>query len=430
MNRFILAALLTTLLAVLCRTVHLSLRRSGKAGTERLKERYPKSAGRIERWQRSWPQLTHTFVVLSVLCQFCTGVLIGLAIANWLPGKWMLAVAVAAGFYVLSLTGLHALTRGISLRMADLISVKSLPAAGLVHRLLLPLTIPLYWLDQSLIDALNEQQNGNDSDHSPSAEDEILSVVNQSDDEDLEDEERRMIRRALKLDDTLVREIMTPRVHIRALDGTLTGYEALYELKDAIYSRFPVYGADIDNIQGILHVKDLLKASAENQLDQSVLTLTSDPKFIREELPVDDLLADLRETRQHFAVVLDEFGGTAGVVTLEDILEELVGEIEDEYDVEQTLVNTVSEGIYLVEAKTPVTEINQRFQIGIPVGLDYDSIGGYVSHELGRIARRNETLEGDGFKIRITEASAHQLHKLEIKISKPVQEQNVESPSP
>jgi CBS domain containing-hemolysin-like protein len=183
---------------------------------------------------------------------------------------------------------------------------------------------------------------------------------------------------------------MVPRIDVMALDVETSVPEAIDALLAAGHSRAPVYENTIDNILGILYSKDLLKLWRSGKLEGNLRNLLRPAYFVPETKKANDLLADLQQRRTHMAVVVDEYGGTAGIVTLEDIVEEIVGDIRDEYDVnEEVYVERVSEAEYIFDARVNIDEVNELLNTRLPSD-DSDSLGGYIYGQLGRIPTANE----------------------------------------
>ncbi len=251
--------------------------------------------------------------------------------------------------------------------------------------------------------------------------DEIISLVEQdAHDEDeesaLEDSERRMIRGIFDLDETLVKEIMTPRVDIDALVNTASIAEAKKLIVRSGHSRIPVYNESIDQIVGLVYAKDLLN---DERIDRNggLKQFLHAPVFVPETKNIGDLLDEFRQTKKQIAVIIDEYGGTAGLVTIEDILEEIVGEIRDEYDLHEVdeLYTFDGEGRVIAEARTPIDEINELLNTTIPVDEDYDTIGGYITSKLGRIPRNQEVIQIDDLEVQIVEADERKIARLNLR---------------
>ncbi|MCT8336888.1 HlyC/CorC family transporter [Methanoculleus sp. Afa-1] len=209
----------------------------------------------------------------------------------------------------------------------------------------------------------------------------------------IEEEERDMLYSVLRFGDTTVREVMTPRVDVVMVEDVATLEGALAILNETGFSRIPVYHERIDNIVGLLNVKDVFSAVFRQQTSATIANLMYEPYFIPESKKIDELLKELQVKKQHMAVVLDEYGSFAGIVTVEDMLEELVGEIMDEFDEEDPEVQQIEDGVYLVDARTWVEHINDDLELSLPLTDAYESIGGLVIERLGHIPRRGEVVK-------------------------------------
>lgn len=252
-----------------------------------------------------------------------------------------------------------------------------------------------------------------------SVEDEILSFVESYGDDrssSLEEDEKRMIRGIFDLDDMSVREIMTPRVDLLALPSSASVAEAKAMFVSSGHSRIPIYGRSVDEIKGILYAKDFLDEAkvAGRSLDQ----LAHKPIFIPETKAVGELFNEIKRTRNHFAVIIDEYGGTAGVVTFEDIIEEIVGEIHDEYDSEEDIKSKpqlMPDGSIILEARTLISDVNEILDADIPDNDAADTIGGFVCSELGRIPDSGEEFAIPGkVKVSVLKADKRKIQTLKL----------------
>lgn len=253
-----------------------------------------------------------------------------------------------------------------------------------------------------------------------SAEDEIMSLVEQDSEEDgnspLEEDEKRMIKGIFDLDYTPVREIMTPRVDMIALPSSATIKEAKHTFVSSGHSRIPVYQRNIDEIKGILYAKDFLDDSRHcEKLEE----LTHKPLFLPETKNVGDLLKEFKNNSIHVAIIIDEYGGTSGIVSLEDILEEIVGEIRDEYDSEEDVEPEpvkMDDGSVVIDARSLISNINEMLEIDIPEDEDVDTVGGYVCGEFGRIPEVGEVLDIEGVaRFTVLKADKRKILSLKIK---------------
>ena len=210
----------------------------------------------------------------------------------------------------------------------------------------------------------------------------------------IEEQEHQMIHGIIEIGDKTVREIMIPRTDIMSVSKEAGLRDIVKLFKEHRHTRMPVYEGNIDHIVGLIHTKDLLlfytlSSSQKFDMDKVLRPI----EFTPEQKKVDELLNEMRTKKQHMVIVVDEYGGTAGMVTLEDLLEEIVGEIRDEYDTaEQDLLTMIDENRVRVDAGFPLEELNYRLRLGIEESGDYDTVGGYVHAMLGKIAE-----EGDSF---------------------------------
>lgn len=228
----------------------------------------------------------------------------------------------------------------------------------------------------------------------------------------LEQDERQMIFSIFEFGDTLVREIMVPRIDIFALDITTPVEKAIGDVLETGYSRVPLYKEGIDNIQGILFTKDLLKFGRGEHPIKSLQELLRPANFVPETKKLDDLLAEMQAGRMHIAIVVDEYGGVAGLVTLEDIVEEIVGEIRDEYDQgEEQPFQKISESEYSFSGRISLDEFNQIMESDLSKE-NADSLGGYIFSHLGRVPKVGERLEENGLILTIELISGRRVRRI------------------
>ena len=222
-------------------------------------------------------------------------------------------------------------------------------------------------------------------------EEEIRMMVDVGEEKGIiEKEEREMINNVFEFNDTVVSEIMVPRTEIYAVDMNLSISKVIEEITnddEFRYSRIPVYDENIDEIKGVVYIKDILLSTKNKNV--KIKNLVKDAYYVPETKPVNELFEELRKNRLQIAIVVDEYGGTAGVVTMEDILEEIVGEIYDEYDEVKMVYEKIDENTYILNGSMSVSEVEKVLDITIPEG-DYDTISGYLVEELGRIPSEKE----------------------------------------
>ena len=219
----------------------------------------------------------------------------------------------------------------------------------------------------------------------------------------------------LSFRDTVAREIMVPRTEAVIVSGD-TPIEKLLQLviKEG-HSRFPVYAENIDDIIGILHVKDLLSSWGEKHLDIKDIVRT--PYFIPETKKISHLLSELRYKKSHMAIVIDEYGGVAGLVTIEDIIEEIIGEIHDEYDDDEIRIVPTDEGELLVDARLEIEKLTEHFGLQVPKG-NFESVGGFIISLLGRVPQPHEKIIYAPLEMTIESADARKIRKVRIRVQK------------
>lgn len=201
----------------------------------------------------------------------------------------------------------------------------------------------------------------------------------------IEADEKEMLYSVLEFGDTTAREVMTPRINVTAISDVLSFEDVVRVFNETGFSRIPVYHERLDNITGILNVKDIFAMAVSPQQDSSIRDIMYDPIFIPETKKIDDLLKELQVHRVQMAVVIDEYGSFVGIVTVEDILEELVGDIMDEFDKEEPGIQELAPGVFAADAQIWVGDANQRMSISLPTSDSYETIGGLIIDRLGRL---------------------------------------------
>jgi CBS domain containing-hemolysin-like protein len=236
----------------------------------------------------------------------------------------------------------------------------------------------------------------------------------------IDEHERQIIERAFWLDETRAWDIMTPRVEIFAWPASRPLGEIAAELPTVRYSRIPVYRESVDEIVGVLYTRDAYQALLSGQRDVQLGELAREPLFVPGSVPLTRLLSDFQTRRVHLGIVMDEYGGTDGLVTLEDILEELVGEIVDETDIERQPIIRVSRHEILVEGGADLREINHFFNTAFPQ-LEHRSLNGYLLDELGYVPEPGEEIEREGILLRIEDATETQVLRVRMTRTAPVE---------
>jgi len=250
----------------------------------------------------------------------------------------------------------------------------------------------------------------------PASREELLEMFSKSRLESaLDSDEITMLQGVLKVADTQVRDVMIPRAHMVVLEQDAATEEILNTIIQCGHSRLPVIGEDRDEVVGILLAKDILRFFVETPDEEFQLSRWLRPAtFIPESKRLNALLKEFRNSRNHMAIVVDEYGGTAGLLTIEDVLEEIVGEIDDEHDPQEAEpIQQINENQFRVQALTRMEEFNEFFTVGLD-DEDYDTIGGLVMHELGRLPRRGDEVLFGGFQFKVLNADRRRIHSVEV----------------
>ena len=202
-----------------------------------------------------------------------------------------------------------------------------------------------------------------------------------------------MIQSIIEFNDKVAGEILIPRVDIIGIES-LESLDAVMDLiSKEQFSKIPIYVENMDNITGILHAKDLVPYLTGSRPNINLSSMARAPFFVPENKPIDELLNDFKNKKTSIAIVVDEWGGTEGLITLEDIVEEVLGEIRDPFDNEQNLINKISTGIYMVDAKISIYDLQEAIDIPFPDDRDYDTLGGFILNQLQDIPQKNDAVE-------------------------------------
>ena len=246
-------------------------------------------------------------------------------------------------------------------------------------------------------------------------EDEIKSLVETGQAQGvLQEREQRMITSIFAISEKPVHEVMVPRTDIVAIDVDTPAEEILRDITKVGHSRIPVFEGSPDNIIGILYVKDLFRRLARGEKDVHIRPYLRPAQFVPESKKIDQLLRDMQKEKVHIAIVVDEYGGTSGLVTIEDLVEEIVGEIRDEYDVEQEMVLPVSENEALMDARVPFEEVREAFALDLPSSENYDTLGGFIVAQLGRFPRAGETVEAGGARFVVETVEGRRIRRVRV----------------
>ncbi len=245
-------------------------------------------------------------------------------------------------------------------------------------------------------------------------EEEIRLLVKMGEEEGvIQEDEREMIHSIFEFGDKVAREVMVPRIDMAGVPDTATVAAALRLIREDGHSRLPVYHEAIDQIVGIVHVKDLMAYAQDGRDETPVKEAARPAYFIPESKPLDGLFREMRRRKAHMAIVVDEYGGTAGLVTIEDLLEEIVGPILDEYDVEEKLVEIVNEHVALVDGRASLEEVNEQLGLDLPAG-EVDTIGGFIYALLGHVPTQGESVSADGVELFVEQLEGHRIARIRL----------------
>ncbi len=294
-----------------------------------------------------------------------------------------------------------------------------LPTLCRIESAMSPVTRSFRWLRRAFLRFMGE---GTEQSEADLAQDGIRAAVEVGEREGvIQPGEKDMIESLLEFHEAEILEVMTPRTDMVCFEAALPVDEAVKHAIECGHSRIPVYREDIDHIIGVLYVKDLLRYvsnGAPSEVDPGSIPVEKVVRkinFVPETKKIQELLAQFRAERFHVAVVLDEYGGTSGLVTIEDILEEIVGEIEDEYDSEtDELIRKIGDNTYDLDGRAPIDEFNEFTGAGIPESDDYETVAGFVMSSLGRVPKEGDNFEFESYRFKVTAADERKIKSVQV----------------
>lgn len=369
----------------------------------------------LKEIQEDRPRFRFTIGAAIQIQLVAVSVLITSILLRWFSGIRLLLIALFAG---LILAGIfrQLIPRVISLRKPEKTLLTLLPVVKPFYRLLSFIADPLNRREKRLrrerelaetVEEEEEEDNGDD----------IQALIDVGAEEGiLEEEEGELIHSIIEFGDTRVNEVMTPRTEIAALPLTATVAEARDRVIESKYSRLPVYREQIDNVEGIIYMRDLLQCWPEGREDEGISSLLRPVYFVPETKQVAELLEEMQKAHVQLAMVIDEYGGVAGLVTVEDILEEIVGEIEDEDIAQEEIIEIVEsdDGYYDVAGSTEIGKIERLFDLEIEDD-DFTTIAGLVISESGYVPRVGERLNFRGLDVEVLDADDRRINRLRLR---------------
>ncbi len=329
---------------------------------------------------------------------------VGTSWSGWVVALLVALDAIALYFFV------EALARTLGITESAEVVRFGWPATSVLTRL-----PPLRWMARRAIAAANAAVPGAGLRQGPFASaEEFMALADAAvTDEVLEPDERDLIESVLEFGDTIAREVMVPRTDMTVVDVTMTVAESLEVGSRAGFSRLPLVGDSVDDVRGLIYIKDLIAADLADKGDSPVESWSRAARFLPETKKVNELLREMQRDSYHLAVVIDEYGGVAGLVTLEDLIEELVGEIVDEYDKEEPLVERQVDGSLRVDARILIDELNDLAGLELPEG-DWDTVGGLVFDRFGRVPIEGDVVEVGDYELRVERIQGRRITRVHI----------------
>jgi putative hemolysin len=405
---FVTVLLLIAASAVLA-LAETSLVRMSKARSRALFDAHRRGARSLRRLVDDPEQFLPPVLLLVLLCQLVAATLVGVLAAH-LFGTLGVAVATVFEVVVIFVLG-ESVPKSWAVRNADRAALLCAPVVTSIVR------FPPVRLVAGALNGLAHVLTPGSTTASASAEiteSELLAMADvAAADDAIEQDERELIRSIIEFGDTVVREVMVPRPDVTAIEaGTEVG-PALERAIAAGFSRIPVYERSLDDVAGIAYTKDLVRALRSGLEHQAVRQLCRPAHYVPETKRVAPLLREMQREQFHLAIVVDEYGGTAGVVALEDLIEELVGEIVDEFDVDEPLIEPVSELEYRLSARMGVDEANELLNAELPAD-GFDTVGGLILHLLGHVPVTGESVEVAGHRLVAEQVQGRRIRSLSI----------------
>ena len=342
-------------------------------------------------------------------------VVLGIAVGTFLvlreTGQTWVALSATMAGALLALVLLEAIPRLVVARNPERWGLRLVPLMGLFRFFF---GLPARLLDRIAFSGLRLRGRRDQLLASSDEQEELLRLVELHEGNGGgENDELAMIRRIAGMVDRSVHEIMLPRIDMVAVEAAATVDDVLRLVVERGFSRIPLYEETIDNVVGVVYAKDMLKVLADGRRSDPLRDLARPPYFIPEGKRIDELLAELREHKVHMAIVVDEYGGTAGLVTIEDVLEEIVGEIQDEYDREEVTIERLTDTEAILDARVSLDALNELFALDIE-GEDFDTVGGFVYHQLGRMPAPGDEVHANGLTLRVLSILGRRIKKVRV----------------
>jgi CBS domain containing-hemolysin-like protein len=388
-----------------------SLVRMSKIKAKSLVDEKRRGARQLARLVENPANFLNPILLLVLICQLVSATLVGI-VAEHLFGPWGVLLGIVFEVVVIFVF-FEAVPKNWAVLNADRAALLSAPIVSALTRF-----PPIRWLSMLLIGLANRiigvSEDEEDRPHSFITDSELKAMADVAHEENvIEKEERTFIHSIIDFGDTVAREVMTPRPDMVTVEADATVRDALETALGAGYSRIPVEADGIDDIIGIAYAKDMVRDERAGKSGQDVRASMRPAKFVPESKEVSDLLREMQEEKFHMAIVVDEYGGTAGVITLEDLLEELVGDIVDEFDVEEPTVERLGDGSVTVPAGYSVDDAGELLGADLPHG-PWDTVGGLMLDIVGRVPAAGDSVEADGFRLTALDVRGRRIGRVRI----------------
>ncbi|MGY1738477.1 hemolysin family protein [Geodermatophilus sp. SYSU D00684] len=374
-----------------------ALQRVSKARVEELRRDGVRRAATLERVLDERARLVALLLLLRIVCEMVAAVLVAVVLVRVLGMGWQAVLAAAGVMTVVSYVLVGVGPRTLGRQHAYPVALATAGVVRLLGRVLGPVATLLILIGNAITPGRGYR------DGPFSTEVELRELVDLAEERGVvESGERNMIHSVFELGDTIAREVMVPRTDVVWIERTKTVRQALALALRSGFSRIPVIGENVDDVVGVVYLKDLVRRSQNlgEARGPKVEELMRPPAFVPESKPVDELLRDMQARRIHIAIVVDEYGGFAGLVTIEDILEEIVGEIADEHDaVQRPPVEHLDDGSVRITARLPVEDLAELFDVELPRDDDVETVGGLLARELGLVPIEGSAAEVAGLRL-------------------------------
>jgi CBS domain containing-hemolysin-like protein len=388
-----------------------SLTRMTRVRALALEDEGRRNAGVLVRIETDPPQFLNAIYLWVMLAQNGSAILVAILAEHYLGNVWITIASIL--FTLLYFVVVEAMSKTFAILHSDRVALILAPVVFWLSRI-------LYWPTKLLIGAANVLLPGKGLREGPFvSEVEIRAMAEAGHEEGaIEEEEKELIHSIFEFGDTVVREVMTPQPDVVAIDAS----RSLEEVMDMVirhgYSRIPVYRDSMNEVVGIVYAKDVLRETRSGRNGRTLEQLARPAHFVPESKKVSDLLKDMQREKFHVAVVVDEYGSVAGLVTLEDLLEEIVGEIADEYDREEPQVEPAGDGRYRVNARLPVDELNEILEVELP-DEEWDTVGGLMMAVLGHLPQQGERVDFEGLRFTADRVQGRRIAKVLIERLEP-----------